>query len=89
MTVDKDAIAAAVRNILVAIGEDPDREGLAETPDRVARMYEELFEGMHQNPTEIVLPKRREVFPSKWRKPTTTVVDILLHLSERFKHWLA
>ena len=38
--VDKDKIKRAVRDILEAIGEDPDREGLLDTPDRVARMYE-------------------------------------------------
>ncbi len=37
--VDKDKIRNAVRDILEAIGEDPDREGLIDTPDRVARMY--------------------------------------------------
>ena len=40
----------AVREILIAVGEDPDREGLLETPDRVARMYAEVFQGLHQDP---------------------------------------
>ena len=44
--VDRDKIKEAVRLLLEGIGEDPDREGLAETPDRVARMYGELFSGM-------------------------------------------
>lgn len=48
--IDKDRIAAAVREILIAIGEDPDREGLRETPQRVARMYQELFGGLHNDP---------------------------------------
>src|SRR5436305_4416901 len=48
--VDKKRIRAAVREILIAVGEDPDREGLVETPDRVARMYAELFAGLHQDP---------------------------------------
>lgn len=48
--VDRKRIAAAVREILIAVGEDPDREGLLETPLRVARMYEEMFQGLHQNP---------------------------------------
>ena len=43
---DKQRIEAAVREILIAIGEDPDREGLVETPSRVARMYEEIFGGL-------------------------------------------
>jgi GTP cyclohydrolase I len=50
MTIDKERITAAVREILFAIGEDPDREGLRETPQRVARMYQELFSGLHRNP---------------------------------------
>lgn len=48
---DKQRIEAAVREILVAIGEDPDREGLVETPSRVARMYEEIFGGLEDDPT--------------------------------------
>jgi GTP cyclohydrolase I len=50
--VDQERIQAAVREILLAVGEDPDREGLAETPDRVARMYAEMFAGLHQDPRE-------------------------------------
>src|SRR3954465_2674534 len=45
-------IAAAVREILLAVGEDPDREGLRETPARVARMYEELFSGLRAHPRQ-------------------------------------
>ena len=48
--IDKNRIVAAVREILFAIGEDPDREGLQETPHRVARMYQELFSGLHDDP---------------------------------------
>lgn len=47
---DKERIENAVREILIAIGEDPDREGLVETPSRVARMYEEIFAGLSDNP---------------------------------------
>jgi GTP cyclohydrolase I len=43
-------IVRAVREILAAVGEDPDREGLLETPARVARMYAELFSGLHEDP---------------------------------------
>lgn len=50
--VDLDRIRAAVREILLAVGEDPEREGLRETPDRVARMYAEVFQGLHQDPRE-------------------------------------
>ncbi len=48
--VDYKKIEAAVRDILIAVGEDPDREGLVGTPDRVARMYAELFRGLSEDP---------------------------------------
>jgi GTP cyclohydrolase IA len=48
--VDLPRIERAVREILAAVGEDPDREGLRETPARVARMYRELFSGLHTDP---------------------------------------
>ncbi|NLG21691.1 MAG: GTP cyclohydrolase I FolE [Actinomycetales bacterium] len=47
--VDHARIEAAVREILIAVGEDPDREGLRETPARVARSYEEIFAGLRQD----------------------------------------
>ncbi|HWJ96617.1 MAG TPA: GTP cyclohydrolase I FolE, partial [Acidimicrobiales bacterium] len=50
--VDQPRIEAAVREILAAIGEDPDRDGLQKTPARVARMYAEICAGLHQNPDE-------------------------------------
>lgn len=49
---DMDKLRRAVRDILEAVGEDPDREGLQETPDRVARMYAEIFSGLSSDPTE-------------------------------------
>jgi GTP cyclohydrolase IA len=49
--VDHDRIRRAVREILVAVGENPDREGLLETPDRVARMYAEVFGGLTEDPS--------------------------------------
>jgi GTP cyclohydrolase I len=52
--VDHARIEAAVREILLAVGEDPDREGLLETPARVARMYAEIFAGLHQDPRELL-----------------------------------
>jgi GTP cyclohydrolase I len=54
---DHDRVAAAVREILIGIGEDPDRNGLRDTPERVARAYAEMFSGLHQEP-EDVLAKR-------------------------------
>jgi GTP cyclohydrolase I len=52
--IDHERIRAAVREILLAIGEDPDREGLRDTPERVARMYTEMFAGLHQDPHELL-----------------------------------
>jgi GTP cyclohydrolase I len=56
-TVAEERIRAAVREILLAVGEDPDREGLVETPDRVARMYAELFAGLRKDPRELLQKK--------------------------------
>jgi GTP cyclohydrolase I len=50
MAVDVDRVQAAVSELLNAIGEDPDRDGLVNTPVRVAAMYEELFSGIHDDP---------------------------------------
>jgi GTP cyclohydrolase I len=52
--VDQPRIEAAVREILQALGEDPDREGLRDTPARVARMYAELFSGLRCDPRELL-----------------------------------
>lgn len=52
--VDLPAIEEAVRRILIAIGEDPEREGLRETPQRVARMYAEIFDGINRDPGDLV-----------------------------------
>src|SRR5437868_2724700 len=51
-SVDLPRIERAVREILAAVGEDPDREGLLETPARVARMYAEMFSGLAQDPRQ-------------------------------------
>ena len=52
--VDKPRIEAAVREILLAIGEDPDRGGLQDTPKRVAKAYAEVFAGLHQDPGSVL-----------------------------------
>lgn len=54
MTIDHARAEAAVRELLIAVGEDPDRDGLRDTPARVARSYEELLAGMGQDPQEIL-----------------------------------
>ena len=60
--VDHARIERAVREILVAVGEDPDREGLLETPARVARMYAEMFGGLRQDPKQHL----RKAFTEKY-----------------------
>ncbi len=60
--VDEPRIARAVREILAAVGEDPDREGLRETPARVARMYAEMFGGLHEDPR----PHLRKFFTEQY-----------------------
>jgi GTP cyclohydrolase I len=52
--VDVARAEAAVRELLIAVGEDPDREGLRATPRRVARAYEEIFGGLHVDPDEVL-----------------------------------
>ena len=51
---DHDRVRAAVREILIGIGEDPDRDGLQDTPDRVARAYAEMFSGMRQSADDVL-----------------------------------
>ncbi len=53
-TVDRARAEAAVRELLLAVGEDPDREGLRETPARVARAYEEIFAGLYVDPDSVL-----------------------------------
>src|SRR6266446_2818743 len=60
--VDLPRIERAVREILAAVGEDPDREGLLETPARVARMYAEMFSGLRKDPRELL----RKTFTQKY-----------------------
>lgn len=52
--IDKEAIEKHIRGILIALGDNPDREGLIETPKRVADMYEEIFQGMNYTNDEII-----------------------------------
>jgi GTP cyclohydrolase I len=51
---DHPRVVAAVREILIGIGEDPDRDGLRDTPERVARAYAEMFSGMRQDPESVL-----------------------------------
>ncbi|MBQ2774831.1 MAG: GTP cyclohydrolase I FolE [Clostridia bacterium] len=71
---DKKRIEAAVREILIAVGEDPDREGLVETPARVARMYEEIFSGLEDDPR-----RHLKVFNEEKNEEMVIVRDIPLY----------
>ncbi|MEN0127934.1 MAG: GTP cyclohydrolase I FolE [Brevundimonas sp.] len=51
---DQARVEAAIRELLLAVGEDPDREGLRETPSRVARSYREIFAGLFQEPEDVL-----------------------------------
>jgi GTP cyclohydrolase I len=51
---DTDRIRAAVREIIIGVGEDPDREGLRDTPRRVADMYAEVFAGLREDPADVL-----------------------------------
>lgn len=53
-SIDREKVEQAVRMILEAVGEDPEREGLVNTPQRVARMYEEIFQGSEQDPRDFL-----------------------------------
>lgn len=66
MAVDQAKVREHVRGLIEAIGEDPDREGLIETPDRVARMYAEIFEGISYSNDEIA-----EMFNKSFEAPVS------------------
>ena len=72
--IDHARIERAVREILTAIGEDPDREGLVETPARVARMYAEVFGGLHEDPRQHL----KKVFTEQYDE-IVLVKDIRFH----------
>ncbi|MDR1891997.1 MAG: GTP cyclohydrolase I FolE [Oscillospiraceae bacterium] len=71
---DKERIKSAVREILLAVGEDPDREGLRETPERVAEMCGEIFAGLAENPE-----KHLKIFHETGNEEMVTVRDIPLY----------
>ena len=73
MAIDKDAIKEHIKGILIALGDNPEREGLKDTPDRVARMYEEVFEGMNYSNDEIAA-----MFDKSFEQPAGVSDDMVL-----------
>ena len=71
---DRERIENAVREILLAVGEDPEREGLLETPARVARMYEEVFSGLEADPEQFL-----KIFTEQKNDEMVVVRDIPLY----------
>ncbi len=59
-SIDQPRVRAAVREFLLAIGEDPNREGLVDTPDRIARACEEIFGGCQEDPSQHLLKQFHE-----------------------------
>lgn len=84
--IDRQAIEEHIRGILVALGENPDREGLIETPARVARMYEEIFEGIGYSNHEIA-----EMFGKTFEAPKNAgpVVVRDIEVFSRCEHHMA
>ena len=73
MAIDKNAIREHIKGILIALGDDPEREGLKDTPDRVARMYEEVFAGMNYSNDDIAA-----MFDKSFEQPGDNSQDMVL-----------
>lgn len=73
MAIDQNAIREHIRGILAALGDNPDREGLKDTPDRVARMYAEVFEGMNYTNDEIA-----EMYSKNFDVPKGSEADMVV-----------
>lgn len=77
MAIDQNAIKEHVKGILLALGDDPEREGLRETPERVAKMYAEVFEGMNYTNDEIAqMFAKSFAVPEKGNQDMVIVKDI-------------
>lgn len=79
--IDTKAIEEHIRGILIALGDDPDREGLKETPRRVARMYTEVFEGMNYSNAEIA-----EMFSKSFEQQSGSDDFVLVKDIEAFSY---
>lgn len=73
MAIDQNAIKEHIRGILIALGDDPEREGIKDTPERVARMYAEVFEGMNYTNDEIA-----EMFSKNFEIPSGNDKDMVV-----------
>ncbi len=73
MAIDQKAIEEHIRGILIALGDDPEREGIKDTPQRVARMYAEVFEGMNYSNQEIA-----EMFSKNFEVPSSSQEDMVV-----------
>lgn len=73
MAIDEKAIQEHIRGILVALGDDPDREGLKDTPERVAKMYAEVFEGMNYSNDEIA-----QMYSKSFDMPAGSTSDMVV-----------
>lgn len=85
--IDTKAIEEHIRGILIALGDDPDREGLKETPQRVARMYTEVFEGMNYSNAEIAEMFNKS-FEQQGGSDDFVLVRILKHFHTASTIWL-
>lgn len=81
MAIDKEAIKEHIKGILIALGDDPEREGLRETPERVANMYEEVFEGMNYTNAEIA-----EMFSKTFDSPGSSNDMVIVRDIEVFSY---
>ncbi|MFV0373330.1 GTP cyclohydrolase I [Microbacterium sp.] len=82
MAVDRDRVAAAVRDLLEAIGEDPDRPGVRQTPQRVADAYAEFFSGIGADPAE---PLAHTISVTRGPAPDTLPSGVVLMRDIRFR----
>lgn len=73
MAIDQKAIEEHIRGILIALGDNPEREGIKDTPQRVARMYAEVFEGMNYSNQEIA-----EMFSKNFEVPSSSQEDMVV-----------
>ena len=80
---DKERIEKAVREIILAVGEDPDREGLVDTPNRIARMYEEIYSGLDVDPKDLL-----QVFFQEGNHEELVLVKDIPFYSTCEHHWV-